>query len=68
LREKRAAQIRSNFLSWENKAGGEKMYRMHENQEAGDALSLISPSATRLTADEILTRIRRELDDGQVEK
>jgi len=68
VRQKRAAQIRSDFLSLDINVSGGRACRVHQQQDARDALSLISVSTTQLTADEILARIRRELDDVQVEK
>ena len=68
LRQIRVAQIRSDFLSLNTKVSGGGANLVHQQQDARDALSLISASTTRLTADEILARIRRELVDVQVEK
>jgi SAM-dependent methyltransferase len=64
LREKRATQIRSDFLNLNTN----RTYRAVHPQDAEDVLSRISATPTQLTTDEILVRIRREMNDVQVEK
>jgi hypothetical protein len=69
LKEIRAAQIRSDFISqYRNVIGRAESEANQRKLESSDILSLISLNRRHLTVDEILIRIRWELAQVKMEK